>query len=104
MELRSQIQQLARECARKKPLNESIWLLANKDGDLRVHITDPSVREIRGIEGYCMVAIARNMSKPTAQDIICEWGRYISGEQLSIDRALNMVEHEAKLMVNMMAR
>jgi hypothetical protein len=104
MRLKTQtLQTLAQECASRKPYNESVWLAVNEKGDLKTYITGADVQEIRGTGGYCTVAIARNMNNPKASDIICGWAYYITGEQLSVEQALNVVGHEAEHIASFMA-
>lgn len=95
-----EIQRLARESAERQPHNESIWLLTDKTRQLRVYITCPSVSEIRGLTGYCTVAIARNMRRPSPQDVICKWAYDICGEIPSVDRALDVIKSEVDYIAN----
>jgi hypothetical protein len=97
--------ELARECAKKLPNNESIWLLVNRNRHLRTHIASRDATELRGFDGYCTVAVAKNMHYPSATAIVREWGYDICGDdQLSAMDALNVIATEAEYLADMLAR
>jgi hypothetical protein len=104
MTVKDEIYGLARGIAGKKPLNESVWLLSNKEKRLIAYITSPSVTELRGMTGYCTVAIARNLRNPQPDDIIREWAYDICGEvDIDVDRALDIIEREVSYIANVLA-
>jgi hypothetical protein len=99
-----EIYRLACTCAHhQKPYHESVWLLVNKDGDLKTYIADARCSEIRGLTGYCTVAVARNMRKPKPADIISEWAWDICGEELTMEDALDTIEREVEYMVSVLS-
>jgi hypothetical protein len=100
-EVRNKIQTLAQECAQKQPCCEAIWLLTNKDKQLRAYITSPDVSRVEGMPGYCVVAIADNICNPHPNDIVREWAYDIVGddEELTAKEALDVIQREIEYLV-----
>jgi hypothetical protein len=100
-----EIQRLARECAQKQPCCEAIWLLVDKNKQLKAYITASDVSRVEGMPGYCVVAVADNICNPHPNDIVREWAYDIVGddEELSTKDALNIIEREIDYITSILA-
>lgn len=98
-EIKQTIYYLARQIAKNNHRDVSIWLATDSDCKLRAYITKSSIWGVVLPRGYCMVAVAENISTARAIDIVRAWainiaqesGIHINSERLTRSNALSII-------------